>query len=462
MFACIISALPCAAVHGQTWVKTYGGGAWDFGHAVCQVPDGGYIIAGRTMSYGAGGEDLYLIRTNPSGDTVWTKTYGGSGSDGATSICLTSDGGFIITGRTQSFGAGYLDVWLLKTDSLGDTLWTKTFGGLYEDWGYCVEPTLDSGYIIAGYKIYATGIGDAWLIKTDGAGNLVWNKFFGGSNHDEARAVKQTSDSGYIMVGTYDYNVANAQVYLVKTNGSGDTAWTRKYGGSETDYGTDVIENSSGEYMIVGKSTRGSLAGEAYLFAVDTAGAFLWERTYGGQMDDYAHSIVQTLDGGYFLGGSDVEPPTGYNRCWLLKTDASGDTVWTRHFPDSTGSASYSFCVRQTQDSGFISAGSIYLSGTGYDVYVVKTDQNGNVGIKDERCAAGQTKNRQLSIVPNPFRFFASIRGCERSAVLVYDIQGRCAGKYRGNRVGEDLGPGVYFVKVENSDAETLRVVKIK
>lgn len=464
MFACIsiISAMPYIAAHGQTWIKIYGGSEWDFGHSVCQLPDGGYIIAGRTTSYGAGGEDLYLIRTDPAGDTSWTKTYGGSGSDGATSIALTSDGGFMITGRTQSFGAGYLDVWLLKTDSNGDTLWTKTFGGTYEDWGNCVRQCVDGGFIIAGYKIYATGIGDAWLIKTDSAGNLVWNKFFGGPNHDEAASVKQTSDGGYIMVGTYDYNVPNGQVYLVKTNANGDTIWTKKYGASEMDYGMDVIENTDGEYVIVGKSTRGALAGEVYLLAVDANGAYLWEKTYGGPMDDWAHSIEQTLDGGYILGGSDVEPPSGYNWCWLLRTDAAGDTIWTRHYPDSLGSYSYSYTVHQTEDSGFISAGSIYSSETGYDVYVVKVDENGMVGLKETRVADGKTVRCQLKVTPNPFRSIAAIPGYERSNVLVYDIQGRCAGKYRGDQIGGNLYPGVYFVKLENSEGRALKVVKIK
>ncbi|HEX7320200.1 MAG TPA: hypothetical protein VF399_07585 [bacterium] len=456
-FGWMVTVFPYASIYGQTWIKTYGGGNWDFGHSVCQTSDGGYIIAGRTMSFGAGGEDLYLIRTDSAGDTIWTKTYGGSGSDGATSIALTSDGGYIIAGRTQSFGAGYLDVWLLKTDSSGDTLWTKTYGGLYEDWGNCVEPTLDGGYIIAGYKIYATGVGDMWLIKTDGAGNLVWDRTYGGSNHDEASSVKQTADGGYIAVGTYDYNIADAQVYLIKTNSLGDTIWTKKYGGSETDYGMDVIENANGEYVVVGKSTRGALAGEAYVFAVDASGELLWEKTYGGSMDDWAHSIMQTTDGGYILGGSDVQPPSGYNALWLLKIDAMGDTIWTKRFTEN----SYAYTVRQTQDNGFIAAGSIYSSGTGYDVYVVKTDPNGNVGIKENRCVSGNMENGRLRIIPNPFRSYAAIAGRERTRVLVYDIQGRCVGTYSGNRIGEALCPGVYFAKLENTDA-TARVVKIR
>ncbi|MCH7761882.1 hypothetical protein IIA15_10870, partial [candidate division TA06 bacterium] len=130
-----------------TFERTYGGGARDEGYSVQQTSDGGYIIAGLTWSFGSGRDDVYLIKTDSLGDTLWTRTFGGTNSDGGRSVQQTLDGGYIITGFTNSFGVGGIDVYLIKTDSLGDTLWTKTYGGDYNDGGYSVQQTLDKGYI---------------------------------------------------------------------------------------------------------------------------------------------------------------------------------------------------------------------------------------------------------------------------------------------------------------------------
>jgi hypothetical protein len=153
------------------WTRTYGGTTMDVGQSVAQTADGGYIVAGATFSYGAGMVDVYLIKTDSVGDTAWTRTYGDSDFDGGESVAQTSDGGYIVTGYTESYGAGMEDAYLIKADSLGDTLWTNTFGGNDEDWGYSVTQTADGGYIIAGWtSSYGAGMVDFYLIKTDPLG----------------------------------------------------------------------------------------------------------------------------------------------------------------------------------------------------------------------------------------------------------------------------------------------------
>ena len=155
------------------WTKTYGGSYNDCGWSVQQTEDGGYIIAGGTQSFGAGGDDIYLIKTNVYGDVEWTKTYGGSNGDCSFSVQQTSDGGYIIAGGTTSFGAGYVDVYLIKTDAYGDIEWTKTYGGSDEDNGWSVQQTEDGGYIIAGgTQSFGAGYCDVYLIKTDAYGNV--------------------------------------------------------------------------------------------------------------------------------------------------------------------------------------------------------------------------------------------------------------------------------------------------
>jgi hypothetical protein len=163
---------------------------------------GGYIIAGWTESYGTGKRDSWLIKTDSMGNEQWNKTFGGSNEDLASSIQLTGDGGYIIAGWTESFGAGKEDAWLIKTDSQGNEQWNNTFGGLDNEWAYSLQPTEDDGYIIAGWtESFEAGGSDAWLINTDSQGNMVWNKTFGGMNDDWATSGRLATAGTYFLAG---------------------------------------------------------------------------------------------------------------------------------------------------------------------------------------------------------------------------------------------------------------------
>jgi hypothetical protein len=155
------------------WNKTYGGTDTDYGYSVVQTSDGGYAITGYTYSFGAGGTDVYLVKTDANGNIQWSKTYGGTDTDVGYSVVQTSDGGYAIAGYTLSFGAGGSDVYLVKTDSLGNMVWSKTFGGTGADHAYSVVQTADGGYAITGYT-YSFGAGgyDVYLVKTDVYGDF--------------------------------------------------------------------------------------------------------------------------------------------------------------------------------------------------------------------------------------------------------------------------------------------------
>ncbi len=183
------------------WTKTFGTFLTDTGYYVQQTSDGGYFVLGYSSAVGT--DFVWLIKTDAYGDTLWTKRFdGGVYQDAVSSAQQTADGGYIITGITNSFGAGETDVWLIKTDAYGDTLWTKTFGGIESDGAFSVQQTTDGGYIIAGWTIsYAVGDYDVWLIKTNASGDTLWTKNFGGTNEDRAYSVQQTTDGGYIVAG---------------------------------------------------------------------------------------------------------------------------------------------------------------------------------------------------------------------------------------------------------------------
>lgn len=180
------------------WSKTYGANDIDYGYSVQQTTDGGYIVAGNSADSGGIQSYIYLIKTDANGDTLWTKTIGGAGISRGYSVEQTVDGGYIITGSTESFGAGDADMFLLKTDNSGNVLWLKTFGGAYFEEGFSVQQTSDGGYIIAGTtSIFPAGYVDIYLVKTDTSGNILWSKTFGGIGEDRSYSVQQTSDGGY-------------------------------------------------------------------------------------------------------------------------------------------------------------------------------------------------------------------------------------------------------------------------
>jgi len=260
-----------ARVSGDVqWVKTYGGSKSDWAESVQQSSDGGYIVAGGTYSFGAGGCDIYLIKTDSSGNEQWEKTFGGSLDDWATSVQQTSDGGYIIAGPTSSFGAGGDDVYLVKTDFGGNEQWEKTFGGSLDDWATSVQQTSDGGYIITGDTYsFGAGMTDVYLVRTDSSGNMLWYKTFGGSRYgDSAFSVQQTSDGGYIIAGDTSSFGDGKRVYLVRTDSSGNMLWYKTFGGSGHDEAFSVQQTSDGGYIIAEDTYSRPLAGSGDVYLI--------------------------------------------------------------------------------------------------------------------------------------------------------------------------------------------------
>ncbi len=308
--------------------KTFGGASTDYGYSVQQTADEGYIIAGYTVSFGAGSRDVYLIRTDVYGNTLWTRTYGGSNTDYAWTVQQTTDKGYIIGAHSGSFGAGSHDVYLIKCNPTGDVMWTKVYGGSSADGAYSIQQTMDGGYIISAHtSSFGAGQHDIYLIKTDDNGDTLWTKTYGGSNGDFLRAVHQTTDSGYVLVAeTFSFGAGSSDVYLVRTNSSGDTLWTKTYGGILSDYGYSVRQTTDGGYIVAGHTESFGIAGDVYVLRTDVNGDLLWAKSYGGTGKDNGWSVQQTIDGGYVIAGYSESFGAGNKDVYLIKTDELGNS----------------------------------------------------------------------------------------------------------------------------------------
>ncbi len=356
---------------GQGWETTFGGIEDDQGYSVQQTSDEGYIITGRTTSFENGSFDIYLIKTNENGDSLWTKTFGGIDLEVGYSVQQTLDGGYVITGQTGSIKSLDFDVYLIKTDENGDSLWTKTFGGTSGDFGNSVQQTLDGGYIITGRTgSFGNGGRDVYLIKTDENGDSLWTKTFGGTDIDGevGNSVQQTLDGGYIITGsTNSFGNGGRDVYLIKTNENGDSLWTKTFGGTSTDWGNSVQQTLDGGYIITGQTTSfGNGLYDIYLIKTDENGDSLWTKTFGGTENDIGNSVQQTFDGGYIITG------ISEGDVYLIKIDENGDNDCFQTFGGTLTDEGRS--VQQTLDGGYIITGRTRSFGSGWeDVYLIKT-----------------------------------------------------------------------------------------
>ncbi len=391
-------ALFTQSAYAVSFAKTFGGTGYDNALSVQRTSDGGYIVVGTTGSFGVGGYDPFLIKTDANGNIIWAKTYGGTDYDWARSVQQTSDGGYILAGYTAPLGAPG-DILLIKTDANGNIIWAKTYGGSADEYASSVQQTSDGGYIVAGWT---TSFGAVWtdifLIKTDANGNIIWAKTYGGTGFDYAYSVQQTSDGGYIVAGeTNSFGAVWYDAFLIKTDANGDVEWAKTYGGIDEDLAFSVQQTSDGGYIVAGFTESFGVGGDdIFLIKTDANGNIIWAKTYGGTNNDWAYSVQQTSDGGYILAGLTPSFGAGFSDAFLVKTDANGNIIWAKTYGGTNDDWAYS--VQQTSDGGYIVAGLTRSFGAGFnDAFLVKTDANGNIG------SCGIVRNASPTVItPSP------------------------------------------------------------
>ncbi len=455
----LLAGISYAQPPDTLWTQTFGGDSLDVGYSVRQTSDGGFIITGYTGSFGAGGDDVWLIKTDSLGSQQWAHTYGGIRHDNGCAVLEdTLNAGYVVLGSSSSFSADTTyDAWLIKTDLNGDTLWTRTYGGVEEDFGSDLAQTNDGGFIIIGTTYsYGAGLGDVWLIKTSAQGDSEWTRTFGGINEDGGSEIALTIDGGYIIVGTTRLVSGDNAAWLIKTDSNGDSLWTRTFTDLFGYLGNAVAQIQGGGYII------GATVHESYLpplsdgiiIRTDSLGHQMWDCLLSG----IPYSVDQTSDGGYICAGTEQG---GHGRpawwAFLAKLDPAGNAAWIRNFQWYTSAHQ----AQQTNDACFIMVGDFES-----DVWLVCIASDllsaPQPPVQDNPPSAFQL----LLPHPNPFNpttiLSYQLPVASHVNLRVYDTAGRLvttlvdgwrgAGDHQITFDGSGLPSGIYFAKLKAGD----------
>jgi hypothetical protein len=362
------------------WTRTYGGSGGEEAYAVVQTPDGGYAIAGYTNSFGAGNEDFYLVRTDAAGGVLWYQSYGSFLPEIANDMVQTTDGGFLIAGYAEPYGEQRSDFFVVRTDEEGDTVWTRAYGDTHDERAYGVCRTRDGGYVLIGtiQPFYRSESASIYLIKINDAGGIIWTRTYSGGYRCSGYDVQQTLDGGFIVAGAM-YTGDDYDFYVLKLDSLANVEWTQSYGSYNYDMAYAVVETRDGGYAVGGSGVRSGVGwgnADFVLVRLNHAGELSWARWYdiGNSAESVrANCLQQTSDGGYILAmASATTSYTPYD-VWIIKTNSIGDTVWTRRYGGD--GFDYGYAVAQTADDGYIIVGSSnsFNAGNNFDFYVIKT-----------------------------------------------------------------------------------------
>ncbi len=418
-------------VHAQPqfveWANAYGGTGHDYGYSIVPTDDGGFIVAGQTASTNGDltgrptgrGTDAWVAKLDDTGAIQWHKWLGGTGNttDALEAVRQTSDGGYIVGGYTNSengditdkrpsFG---FDFWAVKLTANGDITWSKTYGSSTRDEAYDIRETFDGGYVMIGRTlgkadgdvsyVYSASKYDYWVVKLRADGSLEWEKTYGGAETDDPGAIRQTADSGYILVGYANssdgvatVNKGGSDFWVIKIDKAGTLEWQKSFGGTGADIATDVVQAKDGGYVVVGNTNsqdgdiNAFLHGnvEYWVLKLDDTGRLEWQRILGGTGNDYPRAI-ERVDDGYLISGysasKDGDVTNGYhtsgNDAWIVKLDEAGTLLWEKSAGGTGNDMGHS--VHPTPDGGCIVAGqtqstdgNVWNHNGGIDMFIVK------------------------------------------------------------------------------------------
>ncbi|TGD57628.1 T9SS type A sorting domain-containing protein [Flavobacterium humi] len=496
----LISSL---ALHSQTptinWSKIHGGTFLDQPFDLIKTADGNYVSFGyRQLGEQFYNSDTYswLVKLDPNGNMLWQKNYGETNTDvvGYT-VKETSDGGLILLGSVYKSNTGY-DARLVKTDGLGNIVWSKTFAGLYsgtETFKGIVETP--DGYMLAGYSESESGTfnvnfggnlggSDGWVLKLDPTGNILWKKNYGTVNSEYFNNIVLLSNGDSIVSG-YSYAQGGnglSDFWIVRIDKNGVVLWDKKYGGNGYDESVKTIITYDGNLICVGKTRSSSYSGNvAYNHGNDDAwvvklssetGNLLWENTFGGTEYEHVAEVKETNDHSLVLAGDTSSNDNGISihgasDSWIFKISETGNLIWQKAFGGSVGDTARGFVIDNDNEYVIANSSSSYdhdvnnPSNTNFNLWLFKLspDTSGNLSTIDWNMPIAGNNCDFVKLYPNPSprnEFFTNYKITESKTIEVFDATGKLVHKNTGfkNYINLDfLQKGIYTAQVIEGDS---------
>jgi len=458
-----------------TWDKTYNLNQQDYGYDIVQNFDGGYTLTGYTG--GNHWTNLLVMKLTCNGDTIWTRVHADEGHSAGSSIVNTSDSGYIVTGFTSdSEMYTFYEMYILKLNHNGDTIWTKKYGG-GNTIAFSVIQTLDGGYTILGSD-YAFDLARVIILKLNENGEEEWGKtyIFNTSGYPHfVSSIEQNHDSSFILAGTKPQLNGLFDIWLMKLDKLGDSLWTKLYGEPDVcEYGTYALPVDAGGYIVsVQRDIPNSIKKDLVIMKLDDNGTFLWEKTYERNAIQGISFLKKTTDNDY-VGAGYCNYINGGGGLYIVRFNNFGDTLWTRIYHQNAHSSARD--IIQTDDLGFIvSGGSSNASGFYRDIRVLKLDESGLVQTKE---AKEVTNNTYIRNFPNPFRDYTflefEIGNYDRDAkITIYNSNGLVIKEipltdiHKGKNTirvdAFDLPAGIYYCTLKTSSAKvSSKMIKIQ
>jgi hypothetical protein len=372
--AMVLIAATCSmAIPPTMWEKEYGGPDYDELNWIENTSDGCFIMVGTTTETDTTTLEVWLVKVNAHGDTLWDRRYGGSDNQRGECVVESPEGGYLAVGTVSYESGGDSDIYLLRVSEDGDSMWAQALDYGNEDGGAGIANAYGGGYVITGWAdIYGLGDPDVYVMKIDASGGFVSGVVGGGPNPDWAQRIHQTADSGYIVVGgTRSYGYGSEDVYLLKFDGTLANEWQKFYGGTGWDSGYDVCETSDGGFVAAGRTPEGPGSNCAFLVRTNASGDSIWTRTYGGTGYDIAISITATFDGNYVFTGMTDSWGAGSYDVYVQKVAPNGNPIFRRTYGGANSDRGN--CIQATPDDGLVIAGRTYNNATTNQGYAMRT-----------------------------------------------------------------------------------------
>jgi uncharacterized delta-60 repeat protein len=362
-----------------TWEHTFGGVLQDKAYGVVSLPDDGLVVVGNSRSKRDLEYNAWILRLSRGGKLIWERSFGGSKSDQVYAVAATQDGGIAVVGHTRSKGAGQSDVWLLRLSETGDLLWERTFGGAQNDRARTIVAMEDGSFVVAGMtRSYGSSQGDAWILKVDNSGDLLWERTFGGDEEYAIFSIAAMPDSGIIATGYVDEGDSfGFELWVIRLNPQGERLWDRKYGRGVFDAGTAITATEDNGAIVAGVTSKdGFRSDDAWVLRLNASGDIVWDQTFGGPEPDSAWAVVEMPGTGYAVTIATLSYGAGSSDAWLICLNDDGRLVWQRIYGGKLWDRPTT--AARTQDGGLLVAGYTTTIGEGHeDFWLIRLDARG-------------------------------------------------------------------------------------